>query len=109
MSIDSRLDNLDKLIKLLTSITEYAPNEADLKTTALSTLFANLKTVNTSVINATIPLFNSRISRNDILYKDKIGLYYVAADAKAYIKSVFGATSPQYRLICRLKFSKPRK
>lgn len=29
MSYDSRLDNFDKLIKLLTIVTLYAPNEAD--------------------------------------------------------------------------------
>jgi len=29
MSYDSRLDNFDKLIKLLTSVTLYAPNETD--------------------------------------------------------------------------------
>ena len=38
MSYDSRLDNFDKLIKLLTSVTLYAPNEADLKVTALTTI-----------------------------------------------------------------------
>lgn len=32
MSYDSRLDNLDKLIKLFSSVAAYAPNEADLKT-----------------------------------------------------------------------------
>lgn len=39
MSYDIRLDNFDKLIKLLNSVTLYAPNEADLKVTALTTLY----------------------------------------------------------------------
>ena len=49
MSFDSRLDNFDKLIKLLTSVTAYAPNEADLKVTALNTLLASMKTKNTQI------------------------------------------------------------
>lgn len=39
MSYDSRLDNFDKLIKLLSSIPAYAPNEADLKVEALTALY----------------------------------------------------------------------
>jgi hypothetical protein len=109
MSYDSRLDNFDKLIKLLSSITEYAPNEDELKITTLSTLYSDLRDINTTVVNSTIPLLNTRILRNDILYKDKVGLFYVASDAKSYVKSLYGATSPQYKAIGRLKFTKPAK
>lgn len=104
MSYDSRLDNFDKLIKLLTSITLYAPNEADLKVTALTTLYNDLKAKNTSVVNATAPLNNTRISRNDILYKANSGLVDIALDTKTYIKSLYGATSPQYKQVSKLAF-----
>ena len=108
MSYDSRLDNFDKLIKLLTSVTLYAPNEADLKVTALTTLYTDLKTKNTAVVTATIPLSNARISRNDILYKTNVGLVDIASDVKVYVKSVYGASSPQYKQISKLKFTTPR-
>ncbi len=108
MSYDNRLDNLDKLIKLLISVPLYSPNEADLKTTALTTLYTDLKAKNSAVINATIPLSNARISRNDILYKENTGLVSIANDVKAYIKSVFGGTSPQYKQVSALKFTNPR-
>ena len=108
MSYDSRLDNFDKLIKLLTSVTLYAPNEADLKVTALSTLYTDLKTKNTAVVTATTPLSNARIARNDVLYKDIIGMYDIAFDVKTYIKSLYGATSPQYKQISGLKFTNAR-
>jgi hypothetical protein len=98
MSYDSRLDNFDKLIKLLTSVTLYAPNEADLKVTALTTLYNDLKTKNAAVIAATTPLSNARISRNDILYKDITGLCDIAADVKTYVKSVYGATSKRLKV-----------
>ena len=108
MSYDSRLDNFDKLIKLLTSVALYAPNEADLKATALTTLYTDLKAKNTAVVTATTPLSNARIARNDVLYKDVTGLYDIAIDVKTYVKSVFGATSPQYKQVSGLKFTKAR-
>lgn len=104
MSFDNRLDNFDKLIKLLASITLYAPNEADLKTTALTTLYNDLKTKNAAVIAATTPLSNARISRNDTLYKPNTGLVDIAFDTKTYIKSIYGATSPQYKQVSGLEF-----
>ena len=106
MSYDSRLDNFDKLIKLLTSVTLYAPNEADLKVTALTTLYNDLKAKNTAVVTATTPLSNARISRNDFLYKANTGLVDIALDTKTYIKSLYGATSPQYKTVSSLKFTK---
>lgn len=103
-SYDSRLDNLDKLIKLLTSITLYVPNEADLKVTALSTLYDDLKSKNTAVVKTATPLSNARISRNDIMYKASTGLVDIALDTKSYIKSLYGATSPQYKQVSKLEF-----
>ena len=108
MSFDSRIDNFDKLIKLLTSVTLYAPNEADLKVTALTAVLNDLKAKNLAVTNAEVPLNNARISRNDILYKTNTGLVDTALDVKTYIKSVYGATSPQYKKISKIKFTKPR-
>lgn len=106
MSYDSRLDNFDKYIKLLSSVIQYAPNEVDLKVTALIALHTNLKAKNLAVINAETALSNARITRNDIMYKDDIGLVDVVTDAKTYIKSVFGATSPKYKQVSNLKFTK---
>ena len=104
MSYDSRLDNFDKLIKLLTSVALYAPNEADLKVAALTTLYNDLKAKNAAVVTATTPLSNARIARNDILYKLNTGLVDTALDVKTYIKSLYGATSPQYKQVSKLEF-----
>ena len=108
MSYDSRLDNYDKLIKLLSSIEVYAPNEAELKVASLSSLYTELKQKNAAVLAAAVPLKNARITRNDILYKELTGLVDVASDVKTYVKSVFGANSPQFRQISRLKFTRQR-
>jgi hypothetical protein len=105
MSYDSRLDNFDKFIKLLASVPLYTPNEADLKVTALTTLYNDLKQKNSDVITAAIPLSNTRISRNQILYGTGKGLVDISLDVKTYIKSVFGATSPQYKQVSKLTFN----
>ena len=106
MSYDSRIDNLDKLIKLLLSVAAYAPNETELKVAALTALYTDLKAKNLAVVNADTLLSNARVARNITMYKDNIGLVDVANDVKTYVKSVYGATSPQYKQVCALKFVK---
>jgi hypothetical protein len=106
MSYDSRLDNFDKLIKLLASISDYAPNEEELKITALTALYDSLNEKNAEVRAAIAPLSNARISRNKIFYTENSGLVDIAKDTKAYIKSVYGASSPQYKQVSKLAFKK---
>lgn len=105
MSFDSRLDNLDKLILLLSTVEAYIPNEEELTIAALTNLYNDLKAKNTDVITAEAPLINARIARNDVLYKANTGIVDTSVDVKTYIKSVFGATSPQYKTISGLKFT----
>ncbi|HBL78408.1 MAG: hypothetical protein A2W90_15870 [Bacteroidetes bacterium GWF2_42_66] len=104
MSFTNRIANFDKLIELLKSIREYTPNESDLTVTALTTYHQDLTTKNQAVINAEISVSSLRITRNNLLYKETTGMIDVAAAVKTYIKSVFGATSPQYKQISSLKF-----
>lgn len=104
MSYDSRLEHLDRLIMLLSSIPQYNPNEIELKTETLRELYNQLKVKNTHVISATVLVSNNRITRNEILYNKNTGLVDIAFDSKIYIKSVFGATSPQFKQVSKLYF-----
>lgn len=106
MSFDNRIENLDKLIQLLSAQTAYAPNETELTTESLTTLLAEMRSANTTAIEAYTPLSNSRIDRDNTLYKEDAGLVDIAGDVKKYVKSVFGASSPQYKQISGLKFVK---
>lgn len=105
-SIDSLLENFDKLIKLLATITEYAPNETELTVAALTSLYEDMFAKNQAVIHAEQPLNNLRITRNILLYGENTGIVDVATASKLYIKSVFGATSPQYKQVSSLKFTR---
>jgi hypothetical protein len=106
MSFDSRAENFGKLVQLLAGIAEYNPNENDLKIDSLGELYDELRTKNNAVIAAEVPISNARIARNEVLYTETTGLCDVALTVKNYVKAIFGATSPQYKQISNIKFSK---
>lgn len=104
LSFDNRLHHLDQLIVLLADIPDYAPNEEDLKLTSIRAMYDDLYAKNKAVVDAAVALSNARIERNEIMYKPLTGLIDISFDVKTYVKSVFGATSPQYKQLAALKF-----
>jgi len=104
MSFDNRIENFDKLIQLLAAQTGYIPNEADLKITALTAFLNDMKAKNLAETNSATTFSNSLIARNNLLYAKETGIVAVAGDVKKYIKSVFGASSPQYKQVSGIKF-----
>jgi hypothetical protein len=105
-SYDKMIDHFAQLIATLTAEPKYLPNENELKLTALNTLLTDLKAKNTAVINATTAASNARIARDKALYAETTGVVDTALDVKTYVKSVFGASSPQYKQVSGLKFTK---
>ncbi len=108
MDFDSRLDNFDKLIQLLIVIPQYAPNEVDLQLSTLTNYYNTLKALNDEARETGTQLDNARLNRNEIFDKDDSGLVDTAMAAKNYIKSLFGATSPQYKQVSGLLFKKTK-
>jgi hypothetical protein len=104
MSYTNQLDNFDKFIQLLASIPSYTPNETELQVVTLQAYYDSLVVKNTTVMDAATPLSNARISRDQLLYAPNSGLADLAKNTKAYIKSVFGASSPQYKQVSKLAF-----
>ena len=107
-SYDQQIEHFAKLIELLSADSNYNPNETDLKVTTTQTKLAELKTTNSAVIEGYTNWSNSRIARNNSLYNPMTGLVNTALDVKKYVKSIFGATSPQYKQVSGLEF-KTRK
>lgn len=105
-SYDKMIDHFAQLIATLTAEPKYLPNENELKLTALNTMLTDLKAKNTAVINATTAASNARITRDKALYAETTGMIDTALDVKTYVKSVFGASSPQYKQVSGLKFTK---
>ena len=107
-SYDQLIEHFGKLIEVLKSEPTYTPNEADLKITALNTQLTALKTANTNVTNAYTAISNARIARDKTLYKEKAGMYDVTLDVKNYVKSLYGISSPEFKQLSKIKFSKPK-
>lgn len=107
MSFDSRIATFEELINLLTSSGSYKPNEDDLKIPALETLLADMKAKNAAAVNAQNEARAARINRDRTLYNDTDGIIALANLVKKYVKSLFGAQSPQYKQLTALKFRKP--
>lgn len=108
MSQDSRMENFEKLIQLLSEQPGYAPNEPDLQISSLQTLLADFKTKNEAVKTAQMLLSNARIGRNKIFYDAGTGLIMVASEVKKYVKSVFGATSPEFKQVSGVEFTRQK-
>lgn len=101
-------ESFSQMIQIAMAEPVYAPNEAHLQIATLQARLAAMEAANTDVVDAAVPLSNSRISRNEVLYTDDTGLCDVAALVKKYVKSIYGATSPQYEQVSGLKFTLPR-
>lgn len=108
-SYDQQIQHFAGIVSVLQSEASYTPNENELKLTALTAKQTDLATKNAAVATAFTNVSNSRIARNTTLYATETGLYDIAGEVKKYIKSVFGASSPQFAQVKGIKFAKPRK
>ncbi|MCY0977653.1 hypothetical protein PGH12_18005 [Chryseobacterium wangxinyae] len=104
-SYTQQTENFGLLVQLLGTIPNYAPNEADLKLNNLNTYHSSLLSA-TLVIDQTESELNTRmIERDKMLYAEGTGLYTIAQNVKKYVKSLYGATSPEYTNVSAIKFS----
>lgn len=92
----------------MATIPNYNPDEDELK-------LSNLNTYKDSLINATqfvdqteAELNIKLIERDQILYAEETGLYSIAQNVKKYVKSLYGATSPEYATISPIIFKKQK-
>ena len=98
-------DNFGILLQLLATIPTYDPNEDDLKLTNLTTYQASLMSDTQAVDQTEAELNIKLIERDQILYTDGTGLYSIAQNVKKYVKSLYGATSPEYANLSSIKFT----
>lgn len=103
-SYDRLIDHFANLIEVLQQNTLYNPNENDLKVSVLQAKLTELQTKNSNLINAYTQYSNAMIQRNQILYNPLAGLVQTTKEVKQYVKSIFGANSPQYKQVSGLVF-----
>lgn len=94
-----KADNFEQLIGLYKTDLNYAPNESELKTTMLETMLSNLKTANYEVGQLLAHETKYRNERNHILYDMETGMIDISLACKRYVKSLYGATSPEAKSV----------
>lgn len=106
---DQMMEHFTQLLEIVQVIPMYQPNETELQLTALQDYKIQLSDIDNTAKQAETDWSNSRISRFNAMYLPKIGFSPSAQLAKAYVKSVYGAISPQYKQLTPLKFTRPHK
>lgn len=104
-SYDQLIQHFSALIEVLQSEPTYSPNEVDLQVPTITAYRNDLTAKNNDVSARYTEVSNSRINRNRILYRDPTGLVFIAQEVKKYVKSVFGATSQEFRQVSGIKFT----
>ena len=104
-SYTQQAENFGILLQLLGTISAYNPNEDDLKLANLNTYKESLMSATQSVDQTEAELNNKLIERDQILYADGTGLYTIAQNVKKYVKSIYGATSPEYTNVSGIEFT----
>lgn len=107
-SYDQLIQHFEGLISVLNSEPTYTPNETELQVATLQTKQQDLEAKNGQVSQAYAQVSNARIARNNVLYNDDDGLVTTAADVKKYVKSIYGASSPEFSQVSGIKFKKVR-
>ena len=108
-SYDRKIENFADIIDFVKNSSEYGPNEADISVNGLTHKLKEIKTQNNTCLRTAAELDATRMERDTMLCADVTGLVDVAMGAKKYVKSVYGANSPQYKSISDLRFRKTKK
>lgn len=101
----NQLSHFEKMLTILRAEPKYLPNEEELRIANLETLLQNMKDTYDA---ESVPELNLEAAYNlrNALFNDKTGLCDIAADVKLYVKSVFGASSNEYKLVRSFHFKK---
>jgi predicted negative regulator of RcsB-dependent stress response len=104
LSYANRASNFAAMVSLLLAEPKYAPNEYNLTVTGLQEKLDALNSTYQAVSLAQAPLAAIRIRRLEALYHAETGLIHTVKLVKAYIKSLYGAKSAQYKQVTTLAF-----
>ena len=108
LSYTQQVQHFAGLISTLSSEPSYSPNETDLQISTLITKQSDLIAKNKDVATAYADISTARIERNAVLYNPEGSIFDVASEVKKYIKSIYGASSPQFAQVKGLRFTKPK-
>lgn len=108
-SFTQRVNNFEKLVRFYETDANYAPNENTLKIASLETMLGNLKTANENVNQLVVRAIQKRIERDHGLYDVGTGIYDLSVACKKYVKSLYGAMSPEALSVVAFKLRRVMK
>jgi len=103
LSFTRRADSFAALVEVLRAEPSYTPNEESISVAGLTAFVESLRNMNRAVYQAEVDLSNARFKRNRVLYGED-GIYDCSTRVKKYVKSLYGASSTQFRQISGLRF-----
>lgn len=103
-SYDKMVEHFSSIIEILIQNPAYNPNENDLKVTSPQDKLSDMQTKNSELIDAYTQYSNAMLDRNQVLYNPLSGLVQTSKEIKQYVKSIFGASSPQFKQINGIEF-----
>lgn len=109
MSYDNQVGNFQNYLSIVAQVAAYAPEEAELKLTALQAFAATLIARNDAVRAAFAAAGQARGTRDALLYSNEAAIVNVALLVKAYVSGALGNDSRLNKLIKGLKFNRQRK
>ena len=109
MSYDNQRGNFNAYRALLANVPSYAPNENDLKLTALETFSATLEAKSNAVSTTSVALSQARGVRDVVLYTGEDSVVERSKLVKAYVKGALGTDSALNKQIKGLEFKRPNK
>ncbi|MDQ0593676.1 hypothetical protein QFZ37_002045 [Chryseobacterium ginsenosidimutans] len=104
-SFTSKAENFGLLLQMLFTLPAYTPNEENIKLQNLNTYHDSLKAATLAVDQTESELNTKIIERDRILYADETGVYAISLKIKKYVKSLYGATSPEYTTVSAIEFT----
>lgn len=107
-SYAQQIQHFAGLVSVLQNEPSYTPNETELQIATLAAKQSELATKNEEVATAYANISNSRIARNAALYGKEGSIFEVASDVKKYVKSIFGASSPEFAQVKGIEFRKSK-
>jgi len=106
LSYDNVVGHVDGYLEVLSNISAYNPNEADIKLPALHAFGDDLRAKNDAVSSTYVPLSQARGLRDQLLYQADTSVVNTALLVKEYVKGAFGTQSQLYKQIKGLEFKR---
>ncbi len=103
-SFDQQVQHMKDLIAFLQQYPTYVPNEANLTVAAMQAELARMQATNAAMNPVETAYQNALIARNVAFYDPQTGLVRVAALVKKYVKGVYKANAPEYKVFSGIPF-----